>query len=177
MSPGLQLYQVSEPKGLYIYSKGSLTYRADTKSMDYHCQNRDNAKSKKGRVVFLVRYMSSGPVLHCCQVRSKYSKGYSSYRADMKSLSNKTKGDNSKSKKARVVNLVHRHVTSSWSTFLPSIIKIFQRVFKLQSGQEVIRRRQRDPSKKTICPPHPPPAPTYSLWGGGVGGGWGGGGT
>ena len=50
--------------------------------------------------------MSSGPVLHFCQVLSKYSKGYSSYRPDEKSISNKMKGDNSKSKKARVVNLV-----------------------------------------------------------------------
>ena len=66
----------------------------------------DNAKSKKGRVVILVCDMSSGPVLHFCQVPSKYSKGYSSYRTDKKSISNKTKGDNSKSKKARVVILV-----------------------------------------------------------------------
>ena len=50
--------------------------------------------------------MSSGPILHFCQVPSKYSKGCSSYRADEKSISNKTKGDNSKSKKARVVILV-----------------------------------------------------------------------
>ena len=54
----------------------------------------DNAKSKNGRVVILVCDMSSGPVLHFCQVPSKYSKGY--YRVDTKSLSNKTKGDNSK---------------------------------------------------------------------------------
>ena len=66
----------------------------------------DNAKSNKGRVVILVRDMSSGPVLHFCQVPSKYSKGYLSYIADTKSFSNKTKGDNSKSKKGRVVNLV-----------------------------------------------------------------------
>ena len=44
----------------------------------------DNAKSKKGRVVILVRDTSSGPVLHFYQVSSKYSKGYSSYRADKK---------------------------------------------------------------------------------------------
>ena len=50
--------------------------------------------------------MSSGPVLHSCQVPLNYSIGYSSYRADTKSFSNKTKGDNSKSKKTRVVNLV-----------------------------------------------------------------------
>ena len=49
----------------------------------------DNAKSKKGRVVILVRDMSPGPVLHFCQVSSKYSKRYSSYREDTKSFSNK----------------------------------------------------------------------------------------
>ena len=51
----------------------------------------DNAKSKKDRVVILVRNMLSGPVLHFCQVPSKYSKVYSSYRADTKSFSNKQK--------------------------------------------------------------------------------------
>ena len=66
----------------------------------------DNAKSKKGRVVILVCGTLFGPVLHFCQVPSKYSKGYSSYRADKKSISNKTKGDNTKSKKAKVVILV-----------------------------------------------------------------------
>ena len=64
----------------------------------------ENTKSKKGRVVILVRDTSSGPVLHFCKVPSKYSKGY--YRADTKSFSSKTKADNSKSKKAKVVNLV-----------------------------------------------------------------------
>ena len=66
----------------------------------------DKTKSKKGRVVIPVCDMSSGPVLHFCQVSSRYSKGYWSYTADTKSFSNKTKGDNSKSKKARVVKLV-----------------------------------------------------------------------
>ena len=66
----------------------------------------DNAKSKKGRVVILVCDTLSGHILHFCQVPSKYSKGYSSYRVDTKSISNKTKDDDSKSKKARVVNLV-----------------------------------------------------------------------
>ena len=66
----------------------------------------DNTKSKKGRVVILVHDTSSGPVLHFCQVPLKYSKGYSSYRADTKSFTNKTKGDNSKTKKGRVVILV-----------------------------------------------------------------------
>ena len=49
-------------------------------------------------------------------------------------FSNKTKGDNSKIKKARVINLV-------CEGHLPSSIKIFQRVFNLQSGQEVLRQR------------------------------------
>ena len=71
----------------------------------------ENAKSKKGRVFILVCDTSSGPVLHFCQVTSKYSKGYSSYRADEKSISNKTKEDNTKSMKARVVILV-RNMTS-----------------------------------------------------------------
>ena len=63
-------------------------------------------KSKDGRVVILVRNMSSCPILQFYKVPSKYSEGYSSYRADEKSISNKTKGDNSKSKKAGVVILV-----------------------------------------------------------------------
>ena len=67
---------------------------------------RDKAKSEKDRVVILVRDTSSDPVLHVCRVPSKYSKGYSSYRADEKSISNKTNADNSQSKKARVVILV-----------------------------------------------------------------------
>ena len=65
----------------------------------------DNTKSKKGRVVIFVTDMPSGPVLHFYQVPSKYSKGYSSYRVDMNSFSNKTKADNSKSKKGRIVML------------------------------------------------------------------------
>ena len=52
------------------------------------------AKVKKGRIVILVRDMSSHPVLHFYQVPSKYSKGYLSYRTDTKSTSNKTKGNN-----------------------------------------------------------------------------------
>ena len=47
-------------------------------------QRGDNSKSKKGRVVILVREMSSGLVLHFYQVSSKYSKGYSSYRLEKK---------------------------------------------------------------------------------------------
>ena len=66
----------------------------------------DNTKSKKGRVVIFVTDMSSGPVLHFSQVPSKYSKGYLSYRVDTNSFSNKTKADNSKSKKGGFVIFV-----------------------------------------------------------------------
>ena len=65
----------------------------------------DNNKSKEGRVVILVRNTPC-PILQFFKVPSKYSEGYSSYRTDEESISNKTKGDNSKSKKARVVILV-----------------------------------------------------------------------
>ena len=50
----------------------------------------DNTNSRKGRVVILVRNTLSCPVLHVNQIPSKYSKGYSSNRADIKSIS-KTK--------------------------------------------------------------------------------------
>ena len=78
-------------------------------SMHNHCQKYtkgDNAKSKKGRVVIFVRDTSCSPIQHFYQVLSKYSEGYLCYRVDMKSLSNKTKGNNSKSKKARFVILL-----------------------------------------------------------------------
>ena len=41
-------------------------------------------KLKKARVIILIRDTSSCPVLHIYQVSSKYSKGYSSNRADKK---------------------------------------------------------------------------------------------
>ena len=66
----------------------------------------DNSKSKEGRVVILVQNISSCPIIQFYKVPSIHSEGYSSYRTDEKSISNNTKGDNSKSKKARVVILV-----------------------------------------------------------------------
>ena len=62
----------------------------------------DNAKSKTCRVVILVRDTSSDPVLNFCQVPSKYSKGYSSYRADEKSISNKQREITPKVRKAEL---------------------------------------------------------------------------
>ena len=66
----------------------------------------DNSQSKEGTAVILVRNTLSCPILQFYKVPSRCSEGYSSYRADEKSISNKTKGDNSKCKKARVVILV-----------------------------------------------------------------------
>ena len=48
------------------------------------------SKVRKAELSFLYM-MSSGPVLHFCQVPSKYSEGNSSYRAGKKSISNKTR--------------------------------------------------------------------------------------
>ena len=69
----------------------------------------DNAKSKKGRVVILIHDTTSGPVLHFCQVPSKYSKGYSSYRAEGKSISNKQR---EKTPKVRKPELSFLYATS-----------------------------------------------------------------
>ena len=65
------------------YSKQYLNYRADTKYISNKTK-RNNSKSKKARVAILVHDMLSCPVLHFYQVSSKYSRGYSSYRADKK---------------------------------------------------------------------------------------------
>ena len=85
-------YHKNIPKGLWLWHEiNGLSLSNITRE--------ENANSKKGRVVIFVCNTSSGSVLHFCQVPSKYSKGYSSsYRADTKSFSNKTKDDNSKSK-------------------------------------------------------------------------------
>ena len=92
----------------------------------------DNTKSKKSGLVILVSDMSSGLVLHFCQVPSKYSKVYSSYRADTKSFFNKTNGDNSESKKGRIVNLVCNMSSRPDLHFYQVSSKYSKRVFKLQ---------------------------------------------
>ena len=73
---------------------------------------------------------------------------------DMKSFSNKTTDDNSKRETARVVNLVCHTLPRPDLHFYQVSSKIFQRVSKIQSGQEVLRRRrrQRDPSQKQYVP-------------------------
>ena len=53
---------------------------------------------------------------------------------DKKSNSNTRRGDNSKSKKSQSCHSCMWHVVWSCSSLLPSIIKIFQRVFDLHSG-------------------------------------------
>ena len=129
----------------------------------YFKQNKGNdSKSKKARVVILVHDTWSCPVLHFYQVLSKYFKGYLSYAADTKSTSNKTKGNNSKSKKARVVILVHDisscPVLHFYQVFLP-------RVFNLQSRQEALHQCRWDLSQKQYVPF--PPSVVVVVGGGG----------
>ena len=96
------MYHQNIPKGIWV------TERTRNQCIIIvNITKGNNAKSKKGRVVILVRDTSSCPILRFYQVPSKYSEEYSSYRADKKSISNKTKVYYSKSKKARVVILVH----------------------------------------------------------------------
>ena len=106
-------------------------YRADTKTVSN--TRGDNSKSKKAKVVILVCYMSSRPVLHFYQIPAKYSKGYLSYRAETKSIS-KTKQRELTPKGRKPFFYAICHVIP---TFVPSILKIFQRVFDLQSEHEI----------------------------------------
>ena len=96
--------------------------------------------------------MSSHPFLHLYQVPLKYSEGYSSYRADTKSFSNKTKGDNSKSKKARVVNLVCD------MPFLPDlhfyqVSSKYSKGYSSYSVEKSFTVHQWNPSPKQYVPP------------------------
>ena len=71
--------------------------------------------------------MSSRPVLHFYQVPSKYSKGVLSYRADTKSISNKTKASNSKSKKARIAmtrRLALFYISTKYHQNIPKGIQV-----------------------------------------------------
>ena len=103
---------------LYCHAKATFQEQRELEKVFFRKQNKCPpspppplphlpCKSMKVGVVILVTDMSSHPILHFYQVPSKYSKGYSSYRVDTKSISNKTKRNNSKSKKARVVILLH----------------------------------------------------------------------
>ena len=66
----------------------------------------NNSRSMKARVVILVRYTLSWPVLPSCEESWLYSKGYSSYRVDMKLHLKWSRGNNSESMTARVAILV-----------------------------------------------------------------------
>ena len=125
--PVLHFYQVK-----LNLSKMYWSCRTDTKSNSN--TRGENSNSKEARVILLVHTTSSYAVLHFYQISLKYSKGYSCYRVEKKSNSNIRRRYNSKSKNAKVVILVH---DKSCSTCLPSIIKIFQRVFHLQSRHEI----------------------------------------
>ena len=61
----------------WLYSKEYSSYKAD---MELHkkYQRGDNSKSIKGKALIFVRDTSSWPVLHNCEVSSKYFKWFSS---------------------------------------------------------------------------------------------------
>ena len=110
--------------------------------------------------------MSFGPVLHFCQVPSKYSKRYLSYRADTKSFSNKTKCDSSKSKKARVVNLLCN--TSSRPDL--HFYQVSSKYSKGYSSYRVDKKFYADVDgirpKNNMSPPHPTTTHTFYVVGG-----------
>ena len=71
-------------------------------------RKRETGKEERqGRKRNMNESEETGKTQHLYQVPPKYSERYSSYRADTKSISIKTKGNNFKSKKGRVVILVH----------------------------------------------------------------------
>ena len=139
----------------------------DTKSFSNKTKG-DNSKTKKGRVVILVRDKSSGPVLHFYHVSSNYSKGYSSYRADMKLYANADsdadgirpnmslqspfgrgghnhylqcpKDHNSKSMWTRVMVLVFCISSHGAEHFCKVHEIIWKKVFRLQSGHKYITK-------------------------------------
>ena len=87
--PGLHSCEVS-----WLYSKGYSSYRVDTK-LHLKWSRENNSESMTERVVILVRDASSWPVLHNCEVSSKYSKRYSSDGAYTKLHLKPSRGNNS----------------------------------------------------------------------------------
>ena len=96
--------------------------------------------------------MSSGPVLHFCQVSSKYSKGYSSYRRDTKSFSNKQRVITPKVRKPELSilyasrHLILIYISTKYHQFIPKGIRVTERTRNLfQIKQRVITPKVRKP--------------------------------
>ena len=112
--------------------------------MDYHSSNitkGENAKSKRGRVLYVTRHLVLFYISAKCH--RNIPKGIRVTELTRNLFSNNTKGDNFKSNKARVVNLIcdtshpdlhFYQVSSKYSNGFSWI--------KLQSGQEVLSRRE-----------------------------------
>ena len=144
MSPHsvLQFYQLK-----YVKNIPKSIRLTDTKSMHNHCQILQREimpKVRKARVIILLRDMSH-PMLHCTflpntiKIFQRVFKLQSGHKINFK---NKTKGDNSESKKARDVILVCDTLSHPVLHFyLPSIIKIFKRVFNLQTVRSITCRQ------------------------------------
>ena len=91
-------------------------------------------------LVILVGNKLSCYVLHFYQV---YCEGYSSYKADTKSNSNTREIT---PKESQSCHSCMQHVIWSCSTFLPFIIKIFGRVFVLQSRHKIkLKHKKKTP--------------------------------
>ena len=120
-------YHQNIPKGIRI------TERTRNQCIITVIYKRDNAKSKKGRVVILVCDMQSGPVLHFYQVPRNIPKGIQLTERKQNVFQTKQREIIPKVRKPECHSCTW-HVTLSCSTFLSSIIKIYQRVFDLQCG-------------------------------------------
>ena len=104
--------------------KGYSTYRADTKSLHNHSQIQQREIMPKVRkaVVIFVSHTLSCSVLYFYHIPSKYSKGYSSYRADTRSISKIKEREITPIVRKPECHFCMRHIVLSCSTFLPSII-------------------------------------------------------
>ena len=94
-----------------LYSKGYLSYRADTK-LHLKWSRGNNSESMIARVAILVCHTSSRPILHICKESLQYTLWFLSYWADTKLHLKPSMGNKSESMKARVFTLVRN--TSSW---------------------------------------------------------------
>ena len=109
--------------------------------MDNHCQKSQREitpKVRKAELSFLYATRRLALIYNSTNIIKIFQRVFdlqSGHEINGLSLSKITKEDNAKSKKSS--HSCMRHVVWSCSTFLPSIIKIYQKVFDLQSGHEI----------------------------------------
>ena len=112
------VYSRLYPQNLSVWGYiGYWSYGADRK-MHLKQSRVNKSESIKARVVILVQDTLSRSVQHSCKVSWQYTIGYSSYGVDTKLPLKQSRGNNSKSMKARVVILV-RNISSSLMAISP----------------------------------------------------------